>query len=170
MFARSDAAYRASSSTRDVDARVRSSCAVNRSSSAAAFGSGTDSDATSCSASNTRDRIDCPHTSVTAPHAATIAVASTTPCARRPSANAAIAAIHTNGYNGGKAPGARIRSGARSAAVAAIAGAIQSGNPRRFPSAARPAAAPAISTETAARKIVASHASQSDAFTPAGGN
>src|SRR5665213_1811823 len=114
---------------------------------------------TSRSASSTRECTDCPHTSVTAPHAATIATGRTDPRALRASASEPIATTQSAGYHAGNAPGASMNGGARIAATAAMPGAIQSGNPLRSPSAACPAVAPAISTDTDARKSVDSQAS-----------
>jgi hypothetical protein len=80
-----------------------------------------------------------------------------------------MAATQSSGYQSGQRPGAAHVGGASSAATPASAGATQGGMPRRAPSTARPADAPASSTDVAARQTVISHASQSAIETPAGG-
>ena len=105
-----------------------------------------------------RARTVAPQVSVAAPAPATTAAAATCARPRRVSASEPIAPIQSAGYHSGHPPGASHRIGAKTPARVANNGATLDGTPRRGPSAARPAAAPASKIDTPARASASCHA------------
>src|SRR6476646_8575915 len=120
-------------------------------------------------AAATRPRAVPAQTSVVAPSAATAAALAMTNLVRRLSASMAIADTHNRVYHHGNRPGAIQTIGASTAASVATPGANHGDIPRRAPSVVAPAAAPASSTETAARNSGISQINHRDASTPCWG-